>query len=149
MLGEPQADYVYNFVIVSSSDQYNLARIMITYESCGSNSDFNAVTGYIRNQYTSRASDDDRYNYSNLKEENIVLGGMPAYKISAEKGDLYGFCDTYSYVSYAFANSVNGFVHIQLVAPKEGWKNSDGSDFRPTIAELSAIVENTYTRTRP
>ena len=42
---------------------------MITYESCGSNSDFNAVTGYIRNQYTSRASDDDRYNYSNLKEE--------------------------------------------------------------------------------
>lgn len=149
VLGEPQADYVYNFVIVSSSDQYNLARIMITYESCGSNSDFNAVKGYIRNQYTSRASDDDRYNYSNLKEENIVLGGMPAYKISAEKGDLYGFCDTYSYVSYAFANSVNGFVHIQLVAPKEGWKNSDGSDFRPTIAELSAIVENTYTRTRP
>ena len=64
VLGEPQADYVYNFVIVSSSDQYNLARIMITYESCGSNSDFNAVTGYIRNQYTSRASDDDKYNYS-------------------------------------------------------------------------------------
>ncbi len=61
---------------------------------------------------------------------------------------MYGFCDTYCYVSYAFANSANGFAHIQLVAPKEGWKNDDGSAFRPTVDELSSMIESTYTRTR-
>lgn len=149
VLGEVQIDNTYNFATVSSTDQYNLARIMVIYESCGNNSDFNSVTGYIRNQYTSKASDDDRYNYSNIKEEQIQLGGLPAFKISAEKGDMYGFCDTYSYISYALANGVNGFVHIQLVAPKVGWKDVNGNDFRPSIDELSAMVESTYTRTRP
>ena len=85
-----------------------------------------------------------------LSNQAVVeaLDGLPAYKISGEKGDMYGFCDTYCYVSYAFANSANGFVHIQLVAPKEGWKNDDGSAFRPTVDELSSMIESTYTRTR-
>lgn len=148
VLGEAQVDDVYNFMIVSSSDSSGLARIMVTYESAGNNPDFNAVKIYIRNQYTSKACDDDRYNFSNIKEEETTLGGLPAYKISGEKGDMYGFCDTYCYVSYAFANSANGFVHIQLVAPKEGWKNEDGSAFRPTVDELSSMIESTYTRTR-
>ena len=145
VLGEAQVDDVYNFMIVSSTDSANLARIMVTYESAGNNTDFNTVKGYIRNQYTSKASDDDRYNYRNIVEEQIELGGLPAYKISAEKGDMYGFCDTCCYVSYALANSANGFVHILLAAPKD-WKNDDGTDFHPTIDELTAIVESTYTR---
>ena len=148
VLGEAQVDDAYNFMIVSSSDSLNLARIMITFEDAGNNTDFNAVKAYILNQYTAKAFDDDRYNYTNIVEEQVELGGLPAYKISAEKGDVYGFCDTCSYVSYALANSAGGFVHILLAAPKD-WKNDDGTDFHPTIAELSAIIENTYTRTRP
>lgn len=149
LFGEAQIDNTYNFATVSSNDQFSLARITVIYENCGYNSDFNAVTGYIRNQYNSKPCDDDKYNFKVLSEENTTLAGLPAFKITAEKGDLYGFCDTYSYVSYALANSSAGFVHIQVVAPKDGWKNADGSDFHPTIDELCAIIENTYTRTRP
>ena len=149
VLGEPQIDNVYNFAAITSTDQFNLARITILYENCGNNSDFNAVKGYILNQYNSKSSDDDRYNYKVLAEEQAEVGGLPAYKISAEKGDLYGFCDTYSYVSYVFGNTANGFVHIQVVAPKDGWKDENGNPFRPSIADLCAVVENTYSRTRP
>ena len=149
VLGEAQIDNTYNFAAISSTDRYNLARITILYENCGNNSNFNAVTAYIRNQYNSKASDDDRYNYKILAEEQAEVGGLPAYKISAEKGDLYGFCDTYSYVSYVFGNTANGFVHVQLVAPKDGWKDDYGNAFRPSIADLCCIVENTYSKTRP
>ncbi len=145
-LGNPQSDESYHFASVSSTDSLNLARIVVNYERCGNNSDFSAVTGFIRNEYLSRPYDDDQYNYTILGEEEIEIGGMRAYKISAEKGDLYGFCNGYSYVSYALANSADGFVHIQLVAPKDGWKNEDGTDFHPTIAELCSVIETTYTK---
>ena len=146
VLGEAQIDSVYNFASISSTDQYNLARITVLYENCGNNTDFNAVTGYIRAQYNTRPADDDRFNYKVLSEENIQLGGMPAFKISAEKGDLYGFCDTYSYISYVLANSASGFVHIQVVAPKDGWKDDNGNPFRPSLDDLCSMIESTYTR---
>ena len=73
VLGEAQVDDAYNFMIVSSSDSLNLARIMITFEDAGNNTDFNAVKAYIRNQYTAKAFDDDRYNYTNIVEEQVEL----------------------------------------------------------------------------
>ena len=45
--------------------------------------------------------------------------------------------------------STLGLTAVNLTAPKEGTLDADGNPHRPGFADLSKIIEETYTRAEP
>ena len=140
--------------IMSVSDKANLANIQLRLLRLG---DYNPSFEDIRDEYIRKYHYDavgkeipEAENvYKNLKDTELELDGVPAYKFSFEIPDTMGRCETLSCAVYVTTNAAGECVRINAYAPKEGFPDADGNPYRPGIEDLCAIIENTYTRIEP